>query len=64
MSLKLAVVSVAGSMARENVAFGVVAGATPVTPLAGTIVVTVGATGPLAAGTTSIAVISGSSMLP
>ncbi len=64
MSLKLVPVSVVASIARENVAAGFADVATPVAPLAGVIDVTAGAIGPDDAGTTSIAVISGSSAVP
>jgi hypothetical protein len=60
--VKVPVVIVAASIARENVAVGVAEVATPVAPDAGVFAVTVGGVGP--EGTTSIAVTSGSSTEP
>ena len=61
--VKLAAVSVLGSMSRENVAVGLTVAGTAVAPPAGVLCVTVGG-GSGAEGTSSIAAISGSSAEP
>ena len=60
-SVKLELVIVVGSIAREKVACGVTVCATPVAPFDGSVAVTVGGA---ETGITSIAVTSGSSAAP
>ena len=62
--MKLELVIVVASIARENVAVGATEVATPVEPSAGVRDVTVGAGGGPVDGTTSIAATSGSSAEP